>query len=838
MTWRRRSPQKYLYEPRLCDNIITYVADSGKKQTMINCHNGKNCKYAHSREEVLFHPALYKTVMCEDPTCTRYYCPFAHSVDELVPTNEPIEYIKRCLTDVMDNEDEDDEFGTSVGDQPTSDLFDPNAGTSLIGGLRIRKAAVAPGGPQANPTPMGNRLYLPLPGSSDWNISDLSAWISISPAIRIETVVRAHSAVVSSELCRAIISRNPQEVTGSNPQPKKSNQMNNNMNQFCLAKVIQLESSTATELLLSELSSISKTDHKNLLSLKKIHVGQMPGTASSMLCIAFEQCSTSLYQTIVDGYRNGTEMSVRGLAKKLNPHNGTTTATAIQRISDMISGLQRLHFMNISHLRLCPTNILIDSESTFKISDFLGKYGLIHPLSGVNEQQLATAVSIWQPSEIITELKKKGSLSNSPALKKADVFSLGCCVFYAMTGQHPFGTFATGDRFAAGGGGSSILNQPMFLNGGTTEVMENIHADYFSNQHLLYNCPLVLDLVLRCLCHDPADRPDTGELSRHPLFWDFDTIRTFILSLPMDKEVFKIFCDYELNWKEIVASETRGTYDHLIDQFACTIYGLVEFLIDAWNKTIASSFRSPPDSSALIPPAAIMAPMCSVWLKILERFPHVLVRVWDGVKLVNSKVSFDEVAVTCFKRHHLHWMLLRGSAITSISHSYVREYYSCLNAVLNSATDMPSLKFPDESAGLTDACNSHCAALVASIVSPVVVSVAPRPQSNLRRPAAVPRFSPVQQSTVPTPVLSLDPCGTPGMTFVDPLIVKQMAAASAALSAVYENPDLVRAIAKDSDPTEAHSQLVAAVTIYASLLEQGGGINQPNLAGARTSSIW
>ncbi len=97
MTWRRRSPQKYLYEPRLCDNIITYVADSGKKQTMINCHNGKNCKFAHSREEVLFHPALYKTVMCEDPSCMRYYCPFAHSVDELVPNNEPIDLIIRLL---------------------------------------------------------------------------------------------------------------------------------------------------------------------------------------------------------------------------------------------------------------------------------------------------------------------------------------------------------------------------------------------------------------------------------------------------------------------------------------------------------------------------------------------------------------------------------------------------------------------------------------------------------------------------------------------------------------------------------------------------------------------
>ena len=871
MTWRRRSPQKYLYEPRLCDNIITYVSDSGKKQTMINCHNGKNCKFAHSREEVLFHPALYKTVMCEDPACTRYYCPFAHSVDELVPTNEPIEYIKRCLTDVMDNEDEDDEFGTSgVDTMQSPDLFDATAGTSLIGGLRIRKAAVLSSGVQPNPTPMGNRLYLPLPGSSDWNISDLSAWISISPAIRIETVVRAHSPVVSSELCRAIISRNAADNGGPSVQQKKSapNANNSNsMNQYCLAKVIQLDASNATDQILNDLSLVSKTEHKNLLSLKKLHVGQLPGSTSSMLCIAFEQSSTSLYQAIVDGYRNGTEQCVRGLAKKLNPHNGSTTTTAVQRIADMIAGVQRLHFMNIAHMRLCPTNVLIDNESTFKISDFLGKYGLMTPSSSggsldnvSNSTFPPPSVVIWQPSEIITELKQNSlvSLSSVQKLKKVDIFSLGCCVFYAMTGQHPYGTFATGDRFAAGGACPPAVQQSsLFVNGtgDANEVIENIHADYIANQHLLYNCPLVLDLVLRCLCLNPADRLDSGELSRHPLFWDFDTIRTFILSLPMENEVFRKFCHYELDWKPIVAATTSTSSS--IDKYDSTIYGIVEFLIESWNSTLSSSNFRAADSPfpTTLPPAAMMAPMSSLWLRILDRFPHVLIRVWDGVKIVNSKKyvgtsQYDESVGKIFQRNHLHWMILRSAAITSISHSYVREYYLMVNGVLGPGSfDMDvSLVFPDESSGLSDACRSHCAAVVASIkAQSSAVASRSLPCSNLRRPIptvsqGLPRFSAVQQPSVtpPAPILSVEPCGTPGMTFVDPLIVKQMAAASAALSAVYENPDLVRAIAKDHDPSDPHSQLVAAVSIYASLLEQGGQVvtSQPNLAGARTSSIW
>jgi hypothetical protein len=75
------------------------------------------------------------------------------------------------------------------------------------------------------------------------------------------------------------------------------------------------------------------------------------------------------------------------------------------------------------------------------------------------------------------------------------------------------------------------------------------------------------------------------------------------------------------------------------------------------------------------------------------------------------------------------------------------------------------------------------------------------------------------------------------MKFLDPMIVKQMAAASAALTAVYENPELVVAISQksgDNGQINPHSQLVAAATIYASLLADSS-----STAGAVTSSsIW
>ena len=213
-----------------------------------------------------------------------------------------------------------------------------------------------------------------------------------------------------------------------------------------------------------------------------------------------------------------------------------------------------------------------------------------------------------------------------------------------------------------------------------------------------------------------------------------------------------------------------------------TVGGAVRFLLDLWNKDETSSGCK------------------SVWLKLLDSFPQILIRVWDATKL--SRVPPDDR----FARNHLHWMSLRGSAVTCISHQFVREYYALLLSDKKNNNTISLL--PDESRGLTDACASHSTGLILAAKRAAGV------KKNIRA-------SPVISDSS---VISTTPCSfessVAGMTFVDPQIVKQMAAASAALSAVYDNPDLVVAITKgEVNPV---NQLIATATIYSSLLQDAG----------------
>jgi serine/threonine protein kinase len=837
MTWRRRSPQKYLYEPRLCDNIISYTADNGcRRHCVVNCHNGKNCKFAHSREEILYHPVIYKTVLCEDMNCSKYYCPFAHSIEELLPTNETPEYIKRCLQDVMDIDEND------------TDLLDDDVmGESDIvlmdNGLRMRKASGISGSPLlgSNPSPFASsRVHLPVPGSADWNVQDASAWVQISAGIQVETIVRASSPVVGSELCRAMISR--ADTTGLAAKKVITQSI---PNQYCLAKVMQLGSSQDYSQLVSDLTAIAKTEHRNLLSIKKVHVGAMTGSSQQILCVAIEQCSTSLHQAIIDGYRNGGDVAtIRGLAKKMNPHNGTTSLTAIQRISDMISGLQRLHFIGISHLRLCPTNILIDNEACFKLADFLGKAGLIQSVDEKNppKSYLSDQVLMWLSPEVIQFTQKKKSFKHNVLGKKADIFSLGCVIFYSMTGQHPFGNSDT--------------------------VVDNVLSDYVSNQHLLYMCPLVLDLCFRTICLNPDERMDVSEMSRHPLFWDFDFTKSFITGLDLSNEIMKDFLNYDLPWVNFVSSVLNSTQGEMIveaisellrtEEYPETIFGIVRFLLDSWNVGVIACKKS--GSSVLsnyAPPSpAMMAPVSGLWLKILDTYPQVLIRLWDASKLVSivdkelwskKRSELDDSIPspqTTFKRNHLHWMCLRTSAITSVSHNFVREYYAAINSLLFKASDFPTtLSFPDESIGLADSVVAHISGLVSKASSNKSGGFFLQDRKNSSISFGTTRKQLIPHRSPPiTPVVSSwNPVDAPtnassnttpvaGMKFVDPAIVKQMAAASAALSAVYDNPELVNAITK-GDPT-IHNQLIATATIYESLL------NNADCAGALSGIKW
>ncbi|CEM36818.1 unnamed protein product [Vitrella brassicaformis CCMP3155] len=97
-TWRRRPPlfprcNKLRYVSLLCPKVQM------KQGTILrsDCEAGEDCLFAHSMEEIMYHPEFYKTRLCPDlfpegnlsgrteapRGCARYYCAFAHTLQEL-----------------------------------------------------------------------------------------------------------------------------------------------------------------------------------------------------------------------------------------------------------------------------------------------------------------------------------------------------------------------------------------------------------------------------------------------------------------------------------------------------------------------------------------------------------------------------------------------------------------------------------------------------------------------------------------------------------------------------------------------------------------------------------
>jgi len=116
LEWPRRQPRRYNYSPELCSRIRIIEGAAGVSERIENnCSAGQRCPWAHSKEEVLFHPHIFKTSLCEEHTtnvgnkqtrnakknrCHRYYCPFAHGPDELRTSPLTDEQRQRCLREV------------------------------------------------------------------------------------------------------------------------------------------------------------------------------------------------------------------------------------------------------------------------------------------------------------------------------------------------------------------------------------------------------------------------------------------------------------------------------------------------------------------------------------------------------------------------------------------------------------------------------------------------------------------------------------------------------------------------------------------------------------------
>ena len=176
-------------------------------------------------------------------------------------------------------------------------------------------------------------------------------------------------------------------------------------------------------------------------------------------------------------------------------YNGPEVGDCRSVLSQITTGLQYLHSLEIVHGNLKPSNILISipkdhSSPKMKLADF----GLSHAVrnqddTGYEDQFRPACSDGWSPFDADGG-KRKASF---------DTFSLGLLfAFAALKGVHPFGRDLKEAK-------EHIRNRdPMSLN--VKEIDLNIRSAQF------------LQLLLKMICYDPSQRPTTSQILAHPFF--------------------------------------------------------------------------------------------------------------------------------------------------------------------------------------------------------------------------------------------------------------------------------------------------------------------------------
>lgn len=95
--------------------------------------------------------------------------------------------------------------------------------------------------------------------------------------------------------------------------------------------------------------------------------------------------------------------------------------------------------------------------------------------------------------------------------KEIDIFSLGCCIFFALTGDHLFkADKADGD---------------MQLNSGNPKYRPNYLLLQGMSQK--WRIPLAENLIRKMTNINPLQRPDAQQVLDHPFFWSYQQITDF-----------------------------------------------------------------------------------------------------------------------------------------------------------------------------------------------------------------------------------------------------------------------------------------------------------------------
>ncbi|XP_042046969.1 serine/threonine-protein kinase/endoribonuclease IRE1b-like [Salvia splendens] len=249
---------------------------------------------------------------------------------------------------------------------------------------------------------------------------------------------------------------------------------------------------------------IASDQHPNIVRWHGVEYDQ------DFVYICLERCTCSLFDLIVfctSSDQSQQSPSIVGSNMELLSNlgnneelelwraNGYPSALLVKLMRDIVLGLAHLHELGIIHRDLKPQNVLVmkDRSISAKISDMGISKHLDGDMSSLSKHATGYGSSGWQAPE---------QLRNERQTRAVDLFSLGCMLFFCLTGgKHPFGESIERDV--------NIINS---------------RKDLFLIDHI----PEATDLISGLLAPNPDTRPKAAEVMHHPLFWSSETRLSFL----------------------------------------------------------------------------------------------------------------------------------------------------------------------------------------------------------------------------------------------------------------------------------------------------------------------
>ncbi|GLC37353.1 hypothetical protein PLESTM_000574700 [Pleodorina starrii] len=186
----------------------------------------------------------------------------------------------------------------------------------------------------------------------------------------------------------------------------------------------------------------------------------------------------------------------------------------LQLSRDMAEGLAHLHRFGVLHRDLKPGNVLLDSRGRAKIADF-----------GISRLQdpYRSCINVTTPGGTINYMAPE-LFNGSRVDERADIYSLGCIMYEALTRKVPFDHLLRGPAVGPGPGGGEAAGGGMVAAGNPAAVIMAV-AVLGKRPELPDWVPRGLaELITACWAEDPKARPAAAQASNHSVYFRLDAL--------------------------------------------------------------------------------------------------------------------------------------------------------------------------------------------------------------------------------------------------------------------------------------------------------------------------